>query len=156
MPVEIERKFLVKNSNYKKNVLPIIVKQGYLADGHKGVIRVRIFGEEAFLTVKGRTDNDGLARLEYEYAIPLNEAKEMLANLCLTPLIEKKRYIIATGNHKWEVDEFLGANLGLVVAEIELISKDESFIKPSWLGDELTGKPEYYNSNLIKNPYSKW
>ncbi len=156
MPVEIEHKFLVKNSDYKNGITPIVIRQGYLADTQNGVVRVRLFGEDCLLTVKGRTDDDGLSRLEYEYSIPFKDGQEMLDKLCLPPLIEKNRYIVAIGKHKWEVDEFLGINQGLVVAEIELGDKNEQFTKPNWLGDELTGKLEYYNSNLIKNPYSKW
>jgi len=115
---------------------------------------VRIDGEHAFLTIKGKSV--GASRGEWEYPVPVLDAAELLDGLCQQPLVEKVRRRIAIGPHTWEVDEFLGANAGLVVAEIELASEDEAFEKPDWLGREVTGDARYFNSNLIRQPYSQW
>jgi adenylate cyclase len=117
-------------------------------------VRVRIEGDHAMLTIKGRTV--GASRGEWEYPIPLADAAELLDGLCEQPLIEKYRTRIALGGHVWEVDEFLGANAGLVVAEIELGSEDEAFDKPDWLGEEVTSDVRYLNANLIRHPYTSW
>ncbi len=154
MAVEIERKFLVVGDAWRKLAPGVLYRQGYLSSEPARTVRVRIAGERAFLTVKGRTE--GATRLEYEYPIPRHDAAEMLDRLAEQPLIEKRRYRIARGMHTWEVDEFLGDNAGLVVAEIELGSESESFEKPEWIGAEVTGDPRYYNANLVAHPYTAW
>lgn len=155
MGIEIERKFLLKNDAWKKsNAKPLVLKQGYIKNSKKGVVRIRTCDSTGFITVKGETRN--ASRLEYEYEIPVKDAEEMLDKLCDKPLVEKKRYNIDHGGFQWSVDQFLGANLGLVVAEIELETEDQAFDRPSWLGKEVTGDPRYFNSNLITTPYSDW
>ena len=156
MPKEIERKYLV---NLNKIVLPDNgedIKQGYLpiADDMKTVVRVRVKGSKAHLTIKG--ENKGAVRSEYEYAIPIDEAVEMLEGMCQKPFIDKTRYEIPHGEHVWEVDIFRGDNTGLVIAEIELAEEKEKFDLPSWVRGEVTTDPRYYNSNLLHNPYRKW
>jgi CYTH domain-containing protein len=154
MAKEIERKFLVKNEDFKKRAEGVMYRQGYLNSVKERAVRVRTVGDRAFLTVKGITV--GATRAEYEYEIPFADCNAMLDDLAEKPIIEKKRYKIPMGKFTWEIDEFFGANQGLTVAEIELESEDESFDKPDWVGGEVTGDPKYFNSNLIKNPYSKW
>lgn len=154
MAKEIERKFLVKDEEFKNLAKGVNYRQGYLSTVKERTVRVRTTDSEGFLTIKGITV--GASRAEYEYKIPAADANEMLDNLCEKPIVEKNRYKIAAGKHTWEIDEFLGANLGLIVAEIELGAEDEKFEKPSWIGEEVTGDPKYFNSNLIKNPFSKW
>jgi len=152
--VEIERKFLVEGDAWRTLGEATLLRQGYLSTDAARTVRVRIDGEQAFLTIKGKSV--GASRGEWEYPIPVSEAAELLDNLCQQPLVEKFRHRIASGPHTWEVDEFLGANAGLVVAEIELASEDEAFEKPDWLGREVTGDARYFNSNLIRQPYSQW
>ena len=152
--MEIERKFLVKNSEYKQLTLPIKIAQGYLCTEKDRTVRVRINGDRGFITIKSGTI--GISRQEYEYEIPPPDAMEMLQNLCLKPIIEKQRYAIEHDSNIWEVDEFSGENSGLVVAEIELTSEDQEFSKPSWIGDEVSDDARYFNSNLIKHPYKLW
>jgi CYTH domain-containing protein len=118
------------------------------------IVRVRTVAEKGFLTVKGVTR--GCTRLEYEYEIPAQEALTMLTDLCLQPLIEKKRHTIEFAGLEWEVDEFIGENRGLIVAEVELRLEGQTFEKPAWIGSEVTGDPRYYNSNLVRNPYCHW
>ena len=154
MAKEIERKFLVKGEEFKNLAKGVNYRQGYLSTVKERTVRVRTIDSEGFLTVKGITV--GASRAEYEYKIPAADANEMLNNLCEKPIVEKNRYKIAQGKHTWEIDEFLGVNLGLIVAEIELSAEDEKFEKPSWIGEEVTGDPKYFNSNLIKNPFSNW
>lgn len=154
MAKEIERKFLVVSRDYKQQAEGIYYRQGYLCSSRERVVRVRVAGEKAFLTIKGA--NQGITRSEYEYEIPVEEAKEILDNLCLKPDIEKIRYRIAYEGFVWEVDEFMGLNAGLVVAEIELPDEETSFNKPSWVGEEVSHDPRYYNANLINKPYSEW
>ena len=154
MATEIERKFKVTTHEYKQLSEPLYCKQGYLDTQNEPLVRVRIMGEKAFLTLKGK--NNGISRLEFEYEIPLLDAKELLSNFCSTTLIEKNRYIITTENTIWEVDEFLGENLGLIVAEVELSSEDADFFKPRWVGEEVSNYTQYYNYNLVRHPYSKW
>ncbi|MDG2151381.1 MAG: CYTH domain-containing protein [Polaribacter sp.] len=156
MGIEIERKFLVKNtafrteSNEKKHL-----KQGYLNADKKRTVRIRIVDEIAFITVKGESNSTGISRFEWEKEIKKREAEELLL-LCEPCLIEKTRYLIDVGRHTFEVDEFLGDNEGLILAEVELRSEAEDFIRPNWLGLEVTGDPKYYNSSISKNPYKKW
>ena len=153
MPKEIERKFLVVSDGYKSSSRKYY-KQGYLSVEPDKTVRVRVVGDKGFLTVKGR--NNGISRAEYEYEIPAADANDMLDNLVKTGVIEKWRYVCAVDGKKWEVDEFLGDNAGLVVAEIELQSEDEPFTKPAWAGDEVSGDERYYNSSLSQNPYKNW
>ena len=154
MGVEIERKFLVQGEAWKALADPVFFRQGYLSSHHERTVRVRIEGDRAVMTIKGK--NVGATRGEWEYPIPVQDAAELLDGLCEQPLIEKYRRKIAVGAHVWEVDEFLGANAGLVVAEIELAAEDETFDLPEWVGDEVTGDARYYNSNLIRHPFSDW
>lgn len=151
---EIERKFLVKDEDYKKLAKGIACRQGYLNSAKERTVRVRTVGGRAFLAVKGPVS--GATRDEYEYEIPLADGQAMLETLAEKPLIEKIRYTIPQGGLTWEIDEFLGENLGLTVAEIELSSEGQKFDKPTWLGEEVTRDPKYFNSNLVKNPYAKW
>lgn len=154
MATEIERKFLVRDQRWKIGASGKAFRQGYLATEHAGTVRVRLVGEQAWLTIKGRTE--GYSRLEFEYEIPLADGREILDRLCPGPTIDKTRYRIEHAGHVWEVDAFHGANEGLVVAEIELTSEDESFARPEWLGEEVSGDPRYFNSNLVRAPFLTW
>ena len=152
---EIERKFRVVDDLYKSGSTSCLYKQGYLCTNKERTVRIRIAGEKGYITIKGRTT--GRSPAEYEYEIPLADAASMLDTLCVKPLIEKIRYRCTGPDGKvWEVDEFLGENEGLIVAEIELSGEDEPFARPSWVGDEVTGDPRYYNSYLSQTPYNKW
>lgn len=152
MAVEIERKFLVQGDSWRE-APAVYYSQGYLSRAKERTVRVRIAGEEAFLTIKGISA--GASRAEFEYPIPLWDARELLA-LCEQPLIEKYRRKILYEGFVWEVDEFLGENQGLVVAEIELPAEDTQFEKPEWAGREVTEDSRYFNSNLSLNPYTHW
>jgi adenylate cyclase len=152
--VEIERKFLLKGDAWRTLGQPVLLRQGYLSTDPARTVRVRIEGASGTLTIKGK--NSGAARGEWEYPIPVPEAAELLDQLCQRPLIEKYRHRIEHLGHTWEVDEFLGENAGLVVAEIELADEAEAFDKPDWIGEEVTGDARYYNSSLIRTPYSLW
>jgi adenylate cyclase len=154
MGVEIERKFLLQGDAWRSLGQPVLMRQGYLSLDPARTVRVRIEGASGTITIKGK--NSGATRGEWEYPIPVADAAELLDQLCQRPLIEKTRRRIKHGNHTWEVDEFLGENAGLVVAEIELASEDEAFDKPDWIGAEVTGDARYYNSSLIRAPYSTW
>ena len=154
MPTEIERKFKVTSDEYKQLCKPLNCKQGYLDIQDEPLVRVRIMGEKAYLTLKGK--NEGIRRLEFEYEIPVTDANELFSNFCSTMLIEKNRYILSIEETIWEVDEFLGENSGLVIAEVELSSEDANFSKPSWIGQEVSHYRKYYNYKLIEFPYSKW
>jgi adenylate cyclase len=154
MGQEIERKFLVRGDAWKALGAGARMRQGYLSTDRERVVRVRIDGDAATLTIKG--SSIGATRGEWEYAIPVADAEELLTRLCLRPLVEKIRYRIMQHEMLWEVDEFLGENAGLVVAEIELTSEDQVFTKPEWVGDEVTDDPRYFNANLLKHPYSAW
>jgi adenylate cyclase len=154
MGVEIERKFLVRGDAWMTLGEPVFFRQGYLSSHKERVVRVRIEGDRAVMTIKGR--NVGAVRGEWEYPIPMEDAAELLDRLCEQPLIEKYRRRIDFAGNVWEVDEFLGANSGLVVAEIELQSEDQQFDKPDWVGDEVTDDLRYLNSSLIKQPFSAW
>jgi adenylate cyclase len=151
---EIERKFLVRGEAWKTLGVGTRMRQGYLSTDPERVVRVRVDGEAATLTIKGRSV--GATRGEWEYPIPLSDAEEMLTQLCLRPLVEKIRYRITQHEMLWEVDEFLGDNAGLVVAEIELTAEDQAFIKPQWVAEEVTHDARYYNANLLRHPYSAW
>lgn len=154
MGVEIERKFLLSGDGWMHLGEPVFFKQGYLSSQKERVVRVRIEGERAVMTIKGASK--GATRGEWEYEIPVADAAELLDGLCEQPLIEKYRRRIEFGGNVWEVDEFLGVNAGLVVAEIELQSEDQQFDKPEWIGEEVTGDARYFNSSLIKKPFSTW
>ena len=154
MGVEIERKFLVVGEAWRALGEPALLRQGYLSVDPARTVRVRIENERGVLTIKGK--NSGARRGEWEYPIPLAEAAELLDTLCVAPLVEKYRTRVTVGNHVWEVDEFLGANQGLLVAEIELAAEDEIFLLPEWVGAEVTGDTRYYNSSLINLPFSQW
>jgi adenylate cyclase len=154
MGTEIERKFLMKDDSWRSLATGTKYRQGYLNSTKERVVRVRTIDDKGFLTIKGITT--GATRVEYEYEIPDAEATAMLDDLCEKPLIEKNRYKIALCGFTWEVDEFFGENQGLIVAEVELESEDQQFEKPEWIGEEVTGDPKYFNSNLIQNPYLKW
>lgn len=154
MAQEIERKFLVIGNHWRDLAPGVHYRQGYLQRTPEKTVRVRIAGEQAFLTIKGKTT--GISRLEFEYAIPLADALALLEHLGDRPQIEKIRYRIPMGDFCWEVDEFLGENRGLILAEIELINADQPFPKPHWLGPEVSHDPRYYNANLVSYPYSQW
>jgi len=153
MSKEIERKFLVTGDAWRQGASSNY-RQGYLSIAKERTVRVRLAGDAARLTVKGITEN--ATRAEYEYPIPVADAEAMLDNLCLRPLIEKRRYLVEYHGMTWEVDEFLGDNAGLVVAEIELEHPQQAFDKPDWIGAEVTDDPRYYNANLVEEPYSRW
>ena len=153
MAFEIERKFLLKEGAWR-NEKGTKYCQGYLSSVKERTVRVRIIDDNGYLTVK--SISRGAVRVEYEYEIPGAEAEAMLFDLCEKPLIEKMRYKIEFNGLVWEADEFLGENQGLLVAEVELESEDQSFVKPEWVGEEVTGDPKYFNANLIHHPYSKW
>jgi CYTH domain-containing protein len=150
---EIERKYLVKDASWK-TVEGVRYRQGYLNSQKERTVRVRTVGDQGFLTVKG--PNVGAVRPEYEYEIPTKEANEMLDLLCEKPLIDKTRYKVGHAGLVWEIDEFHADNQGLVVAEVELDSDRTDFARPAWVGEDVTGDPKYFNSNLIKKPYTKW
>ena len=154
MGVEIERKFLVQGEQWKKGARGVLYRQGYLSTEKERTVRVRRVEDMGLLTVKGIST--GISRLEFEYEIPLADAEKMLADLCEQPIIEKYRYRLPYKGFVWEVDEFLGVNSGLVVAEIELAGEDQDFARPPWLGREVSGDPRYFNSALTIHPYSSW
>ncbi len=154
--VEIERKFLTTSNAFKKAATSkTFMVQGFLNLDPDRTVRVRVKDKVGFLTVKGRSSVDGTSRFEWEKEISVAEAEALLP-LCEETIIEKFRYEIPVGNHVFEVDEFLGKNEGLVIAEIELNHASELFAKPIWLGEEVTGIPKYYNSQLSKKPYTSW
>ncbi len=154
MPKEIERKFLVKNTSWMNRISPTYYCQGYIPTLNKATVRVRIAGDKAYLCLKSIVVN--ISRSEFEYPIPVEEAKEILNSLCDTPIIEKNRYKVPIGGLLWEVDIFEKENKGLIVAEVELKSESQQIDLPDWILREVTGNPRYYNSMLAKNPYSNW
>ena len=154
MAKEIERKFLVKTAAWKPQGAGVHFKQGYLNTQKERVVRVRIEGDKAKLTIKGVTT--GVTRSEFEYVIPVEDASILLDNLCEKPLIDKHRHAEVHGGKTWEIDVFHGDNEGLVVAEIELSSETETFARPDWAGEEVSSDPRYFNSNLLKNPFKNW
>ena len=156
MSLEIERKFLVKNLDFKtESFEKKYIKQGYLNADKNRTVRIRIADEKGFITIKGKSNKAGTTRFEWEKEVPFSEAEELLL-LCEPSIIEKHRYLIKKGTHTFEVDVFLGDNLGLLVAEIELNSENETFEKPTWLGNEVTGELKYYNSSMSKLPFKNW
>jgi adenylate cyclase len=152
MGTEIERKFLVTSDEYR-TVQPVHIRQGYLCTDKEHIVRIRISDERALLTVKGLTT--GATRKEFEYEIPSTDAVQLL-DLCEQPIIEKERYSVGRNGKTWEVDVFKGANEGLVTAELEIEHEDEVIDKPAWAGDEVTDDPRYFNSNLVRHPYTEW
>lgn len=156
MALEIERKFLVTDDSYKALAYKsYAIKQGYICSESGRTVRVRIRGDKGFLTIKGPSGASGMSRYEWERELPLPEAEELM-KLCKPGLIEKTRYLVECGIHTFEVDEFYGDNEGLVVAEVELSSEDEPYGHPPFLGEEVTGQRQYYNSSLMANPYKDW
>ncbi len=154
MAVEIERKYLVKSNAYQSLAEPVLIRQGYISTDVHRAVRVRIAGECAWLGVKSLVTT--LERLEFEYEIPPGDAETILSKICPHPIIEKVRYAVNVGGDHWIVDEFLGENRGLVVAEIELESPDQSINVPDWIGTEVSDDPRYLNANLAVHPYSRW
>ena len=154
--IEIERKFLVKSEAFKDEAFKQTrISQGFLNTDKARTVRVRLKGEQGFITIKGASSKSGLSRFEWEKEIPKQEA-EALLELCEPSIIDKTRYEIRLGQHIYEVDEFYGDNSGLIVAEIELNTEAETYIKPDWLGNEVTGDVKYYNSQLSKHPFKSW
>ncbi len=154
--IEIERKFLVLSSDYRKESFKKIeISQGFLNSDKERTVRVRLKGEKGYITVKGESSPDGTSRFEWEKEISKPES-EALLTLCEEGLIVKTRYEVKSGKHVFEIDEFYGDNEGLVIAEVELIHASESFEKPKWLGEEVTGQIKYYNSQISKKPYKLW
>jgi adenylate cyclase len=148
MAKEIERKFLIEGEFKHLAVKQTRIKQGYLSVDPARIIRLRIFNSKAVLSIKASVENTGFSRNEWEFEIPVSEASDIL-KVCIPDVIYKTRYIVPFANHIFEVDQFHGKNEGLTIAEIELADEDEKFEKPDWLGEEVTGRSEYYNSNLI-------
>ena len=156
MALEIERKFLVKDDSYKRMAYHASrIAQGYICSSRGRTVRVRIRDDKGYLTIKGPSDQQGLGRYEWEKEIPLCEAHELM-KLCEPGMIDKTRYLVRAGKHVFEVDEFYGENEGLTIAEVELESEDESYEKPDFVGDEVTGDVRYYNSFLMKKPFCSW
>jgi adenylate cyclase len=154
MPTEIERKFLVADATVVGGATGTRIRQGYLSTDVDRTVRVRRAGQRAFVTIKGRSQ--GAARAEFEYEIPPDEADQLLDRLCLRPLVEKTRFQVDHRGHIWEVDVFDAANVGLVIAEIELSREDEPFERPPWVGAEVTADARYYNANLVARPFTTW
>lgn len=154
MGVEIERKFLVVSDGWRNLGEGVLYRQGYLASRDGITVRVRVAGETGYLTIKGTTQ--GISRAEYEYAIPLADATELLDTLCDRPLIEKKRYRIHWEGVLWEVDEFMGANEGLILAEVELADAEQLIHLPDWVGQDVSDDPRYFNVSLVQYPYREW
>ena len=154
--MEIERKFLVKGDGYRRQAhASSHIRQGYICSGGGRTVRVRVRDDEAFLTIKGPSLDGGLSRYEFEKAITQDEAVSLMM-LCEPGIIDKTRYLVKSGEHTFEVDEFHGDNDGLVIAEVELHAADEPYVKPDFIGEEVTGDHRYYNSHLRKNPYCQW
>ena len=154
MALEIERKFLLKDDSWTSQVVRShVLKQGYLASSPGPTVRIRTSDQRAFLTIKGKTT--GIPRVEFEYEIPMEEALELLKLSANAP-IEKTRHIVKADGHVWEIDVFEGANLGLVLAEVELQSEDEQIVLPAWIGMEVSDDPRYFNSYLSQNPFNEW
>jgi adenylate cyclase len=154
MAKEIERKFLVVGDEWKRGAAGVSYRQGYLSTVKERTVRVRTVGDKGFLTIKGVTV--GVTRSEFEYSIPTADANALLNDLCEKPLIEKTRFKVQHAGLTWEIDEFFGENQGLVVAEVELKDEQQAIERPSWVGAEVSGDPRYFNSNLIRTPFSQW
>jgi len=154
MAIEIERKFLVKSDAWRSLATGTLYSQGYIATALGRTVRVRIIGDQGYLTIKG--PSNGTSRAEFEYPIPVKDATEMLETLCERPFIEKKRYKIIQGELTWEVDEFFGENQGLIIAEVELKDENQFLDLPDWIGEEVSADARYYNASLVKKPYCQW
>lgn len=155
MATEIEHKFLLRDDRWRQQVeRSVQMRQGYLISDARCSVRVRVAGVQGFLNIKSGTL--GIQRSEYEYAIPLAEAEEILDTLCEQPLLEKTRHFVYCGDHLWEIDEFAGANAGLIVAEVELSHPEEPFTRPDWAGEDVSYDIRYYNSQLARHPYNTW
>jgi len=155
MALEVEHKFLLANDGWRNEIdHSVHYKQGYLSSSPLSSVRVRISDTHAWLNIKSATI--GTHRQEFEYEIPLSDANDILEALCHKPLVEKMRHFVRHEGHVWEIDEFMGDNAGLIVAEVELSQIGESFAKPDWIGEEVTSDLRYYNNNLTKNPYKNW
>lgn len=155
MGIEIERKFLIDRRIWRPTGTGTLIRQGYLSAARERVVRVRLAGLRAFLTIKGLTD-EHITRLEFEYPIPVEDAAMLLDRVCERPLLEKTRHEEKIGSHVWEIDVFHGDNDGLIVAEIELDDPHESFGRPDWLGAEVSDDPRYLNVNLAARPFTRW
>jgi adenylate cyclase len=154
MGVEIERKFLVTSNSWRDNATPLPSIQGYISYGPPMSLRIRIMDGEAKLNLKQSTLD--IQRAEFEYPIPLEDAQQLLENSIMGSPVQKNRYIVQHAEHRWEIDEFLGDNQGLIVAEIELTHRDETFDSPPWLGEEVSGDPRYFNTHLAQTPFTLW
>lgn len=154
MKKEIERKFLIKGDFMPYVSSSTRIEQGYIAKSDSLTLRIRTRDDKGYLTIKGRSNEAGMSRAEWEYEIPVEQARELLSFSKGT--ISKTRYLVPAGNHTFEIDRFYGKNEGLIVAEVELQSEDEEYPRPEWLGKEVTGDRRYYNSQLLKHPYSEW
>ena len=154
MAKEIERKFLVKGTAWQTLAKETVYRQGYLSTVQERTVRVRTIEDKGYLTIKGISV--GATRTEYEYQIPVEDANAMLDELCERPIIEKKRYVLEYEGLIWEIDEFAGVNRGLIIAEVELSDENQKVVLPNWVGEEVTGDPKYFNSNLTKHPYTEW
>lgn len=155
MALEIEKKFLVTGDFMKESTKATRITQGYLSSVPERTVRVRIKGNKGYITVKGIGSASGASRYEWEKEIPVSEVEQLLA-ICEPGVIDKTRHLVVSGKHTFEVDVFHGENEGLILAEVELSSENEAFVKPGWLGREVTGDTRYYNSMLMKNPYKRW
>ena len=154
--LEIERKFLVRNSDYKRQAFSSSrIQQGYICSGHGRTVRVRVRDDRGYLTIKGPSDKEGVVRYEFEKEITLEEARELM-KLCEPGRVDKTRYLVKIGSHTFEVDEFYGENEGLVMAEVELQRADEPYEKPDFIGEEVTGDHRYTNAHLSKHPFQSW
>ena len=154
MAKEIERKFLIDISGVESIGSGSRIKQGYISTTDNTAVRIRVSGTVAYLTLKG--ENQGATRPEFEYEIPIEDANEIIKELCSGPIIDKTRYLVEYGSHTWEIDVFHGDNDGLIVAEVELESETEEVDLPKWVINEVTGEVKYYNSSLLDNPFNKW
>jgi len=154
MGTEIERKFLLIGDAWRENARGILLRQGYISSQPGRTVRVRTSNNQGYLTLKGKTT--GITRCEFEYPIPLDDANMLLDQLCEQPILEKIRYLVDYKGFTWEVDEFLGDNAGLLIAEIELEAEDQSFAKPEWIGEEVSGDRRYFNSSLSRYPFLRW
>ena len=154
MGTEIERKFLVTDERWRQGATGTLFRQGYLCNERTHSVRVRIEGDRARLTIKG--GSTGIVRTEYEYDLPMDDAHELLEHMVQGPVVEKDRYRVPWQRHTWEIDEFLGANAGLVVAEVELQDATEAVALPPWVGAEVSEEPRYFNASLSRRPYCDW
>ena len=154
MGQEIERKYLLKSDSWRGQATGKTYRQGYLSTVKERTVRVRTVADKAYLTIKGLPI--GITRAEYEYEIPINDAQAMLDHLCERPLIEKTRYCLEHAGMTWEIDEFAGANAGLIVAEVELENEQQAVTLPDWIAEEVSDDPRYSNANLVKHPYTSW